>query len=186
VSFNSPPALLRFVRAPALPYRTTRSAFAVGCTWTLLDRTAKEGKTYLHGGTPTPAMPLRRTPRKRRTEILQGVPPLDAAFRTPSLIRGTLAPFGSTRVRAASEPKLGGSTVSDSGVIGQAYGRKIHAREVVAIDEAGDGLCWVRLARFGDEWLLIRSDAREVSRAVRKLRQIPAGEQSDRFPEVAP
>ena len=50
--------------------------------------------------------------------------------------------------------------------------------------EAGDGLCWVRLTRFGDEWLLIRSDARDVSRAVRKLRQIPAGEQSDRFPEV--
>ena len=77
-------------------------------------------------------------------------------------------------------------TVSDSGIIGQAYGRKIHAREVVAIDEAGDGLCWVRLTRFGDEWLLIRSDARDVSRAVRKLRQIPAGEQSDRFPEVGP
>ncbi len=75
-------------------------------------------------------------------------------------------------------------TVSDSGIIGQAYGRKIHVREVVAIDEAGDGLCWVRLTRFGDDWLLIRSDARDVSRAVRKLRQIPAGEQSDRFPEV--
>jgi len=72
--------------------------------------------------------------------------------------------------------------VSDSGIIGQAYGRRIHAREVVAIDEAGDGLCWVRLTRFGDEWLLIRSDARDVSRAVRKLRQIPAAEQSDRFP----
>ena len=39
---------------------------------------------------------------------------------------------------------------------------------------------------FGDDWLLIRSDARDVSRAVRKLRQIPAGEQSDRFPEVGP
>ena len=77
-------------------------------------------------------------------------------------------------------------TVGDSGIIGQAYGRKIHAREVVAIDEAGDGLCWVRLTRFGDDWLLIRSDARDVSRAVRKLRQIPAGEQSDRFPEVGP
>ena len=76
--------------------------------------------------------------------------------------------------------------VSDSGIIGQAYGRKIHALEVVAIDEAGDGLCWVRLRRFGDEWLLIRSDARDVSCAVRKLRQIPAGEQSDRFPEVGP
>ena len=74
--------------------------------------------------------------------------------------------------------------MSDSSIIGQAYGRKIHAREVVAIDEAGAGLCWVRLTRFGDEWLLIRSDARDVSRAVRKLRQIPAGEQSDRFPEV--
>ena len=68
--------------------------------------------------------------------------------------------------------------MSESGIIGQAYGRKIHAREVVAIDEAGDGLCWVRLTRFGDDWLLIRSDARDVSRAVRKLRQIPAGEQS--------
>jgi len=77
-------------------------------------------------------------------------------------------------------------SVSDDGIIGQAYGRKIHAREVVAIDEAGDGLCWVRLTRFGDDWLLIRSDARDVSRAVRKLRQIPAGEQSDRFPEVGP
>ncbi len=76
--------------------------------------------------------------------------------------------------------------VGDSGIIGQAYGRKIHAREVVAIDEAGDGLCWVRLTRFGDDWLLIRSHARDVSRAVRKLRQIPAGEQSDRFPEVGP
>ena len=77
--------------------------------------------------------------------------------------------------------------VSDSGgIIGQAYGRKIHAREVLAIDEAGDGLCWVRLTRFGDDWLLIRSDARDVSRAVRRLRQIPAGQQSDRFPEVGP
>ena len=55
--------------------------------------------------------------------------------------------------------------MSDGGIVGQAYGRKIHAREVVAIDEAGDGLCWVRLTRFGDEWLLIRSDARDVSRA---------------------
>ena len=72
------------------------------------------------------------------------------------------------------------------GIIGQAYGRKIHAREVVAIDEAGDGLCWVRLRRFGDDWLLIRSDARDVSCAVRKLRQIPAGEQSERFPEFGP
>ena len=53
-------------------------------------------------------------------------------------------------------------------------------------DEAGDGLCWVRLTRFGDDWLLIRSNARDVSRAVRKFRQIPAGEQSDRFPEVGP
>ena len=77
-------------------------------------------------------------------------------------------------------------TVSDSGIIGQAYGRKIHSREVVAFDEAGDGLCWVRLTRFGDDWLLIRSDPRDVSRAVRKLRQIPAGEQSNRFPEVEP
>ena len=73
--------------------------------------------------------------------------------------------------------------MSDSGIIGQAYGRKIHAREVVAIDEAGDGLCWVRLTRFGEAWLLIRSDAQDVSRAVRKLCQIPAGEQSERFPE---
>ena len=76
--------------------------------------------------------------------------------------------------------------MSDSGIIGQAYGRKIYAREVVAIDEAGDGLCWIRLTRFGDDWLLIRSDTRDVSRAVRKLRQIPAGEQSDRFPEFGP
>ena len=78
------------------------------------------------------------------------------------------------------------TTVNDSGIIGQAYGRKIHAREVVAFDEAGDGLCWVRLNRFGADWLLIRSDARDVSRAVRKLRQIPAGERSERFPEVGP
>ena len=79
-----------------------------------------------------------------------------------------------------------GYSVTDSGNIGQAYGRRIHAREVVAIDEAGDGLCWVRLTRFGDAWILIRSDARDVSHAVRKLRQIPAGEQSDRFPEFGP
>ncbi len=79
-----------------------------------------------------------------------------------------------------------GPTVSDGGIIGQAYGREIHAPEVVAIDEAGNGLCWVRLTRFGDDWLLIRSDAHDVSRAVRKLRQIPAGEQSDRFPEFGP
>ena len=52
--------------------------------------------------------------------------------------------------------------MSDSAIIGQAHGRKIHAREVVAIEEAGDGLCWVRLTRFGDRWLLIRSDARDV------------------------
>ncbi len=44
----------------------------------------------------------------------------------------------------------------------------------------------VRLTRFGDDWLLIRADARDVSRAVRKLRQIPAGEQSVRLPEVGP
>ena len=43
-----------------------------------------------------------------------------------------------------------GSSVSDGGIIGQAYGRKIHAREVVAIDEAGNGQCWVLLTRFGD------------------------------------
>ena len=60
--------------------------------------------------------------------------------------------------------------MSDNEIIGQAYGRKIHAREVLASDEAGDGLCWVRLNRFGDDWLLIRSDARDVSRAVRRLR----------------
>ena len=65
--------------------------------------------------------------------------------------------------------------MSDSGIIGQACGRKIHAGEVVAIDEAGDGLCWLHLTR---------SDTRDVSRAVRKLRQIPPGEQSERFPEV--
>ena len=76
--------------------------------------------------------------------------------------------------------------MSDSAIIGQAYGRKIHAREVVAFDEAGDGLCWVRLTRFDDDWRLIRSEARDVSRAVRNLRQIPAGEQPDLFPEVGP
>ena len=76
--------------------------------------------------------------------------------------------------------------MSESGIIGQAYGRKIHAREMVAIDEVRDGLCWVRLTLFGDDWLLIRSDARDVSLAVRRLRQIPAGEQSERFPEVGP
>ena len=48
-------------------------------------------------------------------------------------------------------------------------GGSIYAREVVAIDEAGAGLCWVGLTRFGDEWPLIRSNARDVSRAVRKL-----------------
>lgn len=73
--------------------------------------------------------------------------------------------------------------MSDNWIIGEAYGRKIHAREVVAIDEAGDGLCWVRLTRFGHDWLLMRSDARGVSAKVRKLRQIPAGEQSERFPQ---
>ncbi|MCY4572522.1 MAG: hypothetical protein OXF01_06935 [Gemmatimonadetes bacterium] len=57
---------------------------------------------------------------------------------------------------------------------------------MVAIDEAGDRLCWVRLTRFGDDWLPIRSDARDVARAVRNLRQIPVGEQSERFPEVGP
>ena len=57
---------------------------------------------------------------------------------------------------------------------------------MVAIDEAGDALCWVRLTRFDDDWLLVRSDARDVSRAVRKLRQILVGEQSDRFPEDGP
>ena len=76
--------------------------------------------------------------------------------------------------------------MSGSGIIGRAYGRRIRAREVVAIDEAGDGLCWVRLTRFGDEWPLIRSDARDVSSAVRTPSQIPAGEQSDRFPEFGP
>ena len=72
----------------------------------------------------------------------------------------------------------------DNGSIGKAYGRKIHAREVVAIDEAGDGFCWVRLTRFGDDWLLIRSDARDVNAKVRKLRKIPIGERSERFPPV--
>lgn len=68
--------------------------------------------------------------------------------------------------------------------IGQAYGRRIHAREVMALDDAGEGLCWVQLERFGDTWLLIRSDGRDVSRAVRKLRQIPDGEASARFPAL--
>ena len=67
-------------------------------------------------------------------------------------------------------------------IIGKAYGREIHAREVTAIDEAGDGMCWVRLTRFGDDWLLIRSDSLDVSRQVRALRQIAPEEQSDRFP----
>ncbi len=69
-------------------------------------------------------------------------------------------------------------------IVGQAYGRQIHAREVQAMDEAGDGLCWVRLARFGDDWLLLRSDGRAVSRAVRTLRQLEPGEASARFPEL--
>jgi len=47
--------------------------------------------------------------------------------------------------------------VSESGIIGQAYGRNIPGREVVAIGEA-----------------------------VRKLRRVRQGEQSDRFPEVRP
>jgi len=89
-------------------------------------------------------------------------------------------------VAASGQAGSGIHSVSDAGIIGQACGRKIHACEVVAIDEAGDGLCWVRLTRLGDDWLLIRADARDVSRAVRKLRQIPAGDQSDRFPEVGP
>ncbi len=69
-------------------------------------------------------------------------------------------------------------------IIGKAYGRAVHAREVTAIDEAGEGLCWVRLARFGDDWLLLRSEGRDVSRAVRTLRQIPPGEASARFPLI--
>ena len=72
----------------------------------------------------------------------------------------------------------------DDGVIGTAYGREIHAREVVALDEAGDGLCWIRIPRYGKQWLLIRSDSRDVSRLVRKHRQIPPGEQSERFPDL--
>ena len=113
--------------------------------------------------------------------------PLDGASRGFAYSAKLAVPTRQERVRAASDQTGSGVyPVSDSGIIGQAYGRKIHAREVVAIDEAGDGLCWVRLTRFGDDWLLIRSDPRDVSRAVRKLRQIPAGEQSDRFPEVGP
>lgn len=72
---------------------------------------------------------------------------------------------------------------SDGLFVGQAYGRRIHAREVTAIDEAGEGLCWVRLARFGDEWLLIRADARDVAAKVRKIRQLPDGDGSGRFPQ---
>jgi len=32
----------------------------------------------------------------------------------------------------------------DQLVVGHAYGKKIHAREVLAIDEAGENLCWIR------------------------------------------
>ena len=113
--------------------------------------------------------------------------PLDGASRWPAYSGKLAAAYDSTAsVQHRIELRSGVHSVSDNGIIGQAYGRKIHAREVVGIDEAGDGFCWVRLTRFGDDWLLIRSDARDVSRAVRKLRQIPAGEQSDRFPEVGP
>lgn len=70
---------------------------------------------------------------------------------------------------------------TDGGIVGQAYGRRIHAREVRALDEAGDGLCWIKLRRFGDDWLLIRSDWRDVLAQVRKVRQIPA-DGNGRFP----
>ena len=128
------------------------------------------------GGGVTPPSPLTAHPDDQ---------PIRGSCRRPTTVPRSAQPSDQAVGRVHLE---GGQvhSVNDGGIIGQAYGRKIHAREVVAIDEAGDGLCWVRLTRFDDEWLLIRSDARDVSRAVRKLRQIPAGEQSDRFPEVGP
>lgn len=68
------------------------------------------------------------------------------------------------------------------GIVGQAYGKAIHAREVLALDHAGDAYCWVKLARFGDEWLLIRAAPGDVAAKVRKVRGIPPGASSDRFP----
>ena len=54
------------------------------------------------------------------------------------------------------------------------------------VDMDGSDVLRSGRTRFGVDWLLTRSDARDVSRAVRKLRQTPAGEQSDRFPEGGP
>jgi len=68
--------------------------------------------------------------------------------------------------------------------IARAYGRRIHAREVVALDEAGESLCWVRIARFGEDWLLIRANPSEVANLVRQVRQIPEGASSIRFPAL--
>ncbi|MCY3547473.1 MAG: hypothetical protein OXH49_11395 [Gemmatimonadetes bacterium] len=74
---------------------------------------------------------------------------------------------------------------SDGLFIGRYYGKAIHAREVTAWDEAGAGLVWVRLRRFGDEWLLLEADPGDVERKVRKVRQIPeAG--TARFPRLGP
>lgn len=67
-------------------------------------------------------------------------------------------------------------------IIGQYCGRAVSAREVTALDEAGDDHCWIRLDRFGDTWLLIQADPREVVRKVRKVRGIPMDAESERFP----
>ena len=91
---------------------------------------------------------------------------------------------GSRLHDAAQEREAGMKPLPDGGYIGTAYGRRVHAREVVALDDAGPGLCWVRLKRFGDAWLLLKSDGRDVSRIVRQLRQIAPGEASDRFPKL--
>ena len=61
----------------------------------------------------------------------------------------------------------------DAHVVGRYYGRKIHAREVVAIDEAGDNQCWIRTVRHGDEWVLIHAKPAEVAAKVREVRQVP-------------
>lgn len=73
---------------------------------------------------------------------------------------------------------------SDGLFIGRYYGKPIHAREVTAWDDAGEGRVWVRVRRFGDDWLLLTADPLDVERKVRKVRQIPeAG--TARFPRLA-
>ena len=93
-------------------------------------------------------------PSHRRAALREVHPPLplDGASRELPYWGKSSASYDSAAcVHAFGSNWVRVNTVSKSGIIGQAYGRKIHAREGVAIDEAGDGLCWVRLTRFGDD-----------------------------------